>query len=268
MFEALKYYQNLAERFQGQILIVPGMIIIMVGLCIWLAGLRWRKILGAIVGCAFFAVIVLSFTKSGLQTVYVAVLLGAAIGAVADKVIIGIAGTVAAAMIVLVILSVSLPKPQGSVVLPEYSYPMLPEYERNDKPIPTQDAIKLSKEMVSYFGYKAKDNIKTASVVAFAAAIVTLLAAGFAAFAVPRIFIAVVSSSLGSAVIFAGMVLLLFYKGSKPVNCIAEKDRFYIMILASMTIFGALVQLILSPAPKKEIKKEKQEEPETEGKWR
>jgi hypothetical protein len=40
------------------------------------------------------------------------------------------------------------------------------------------------------------------------------------------------------------------------------------MILASMAVFGALVQLILTPAPKKEVKKEKQEEPETEGKWR
>jgi hypothetical protein len=268
MFEALKYYQNLAERFQGQILLVPGMVIVLIGLCIWLAGLRWRKILGAIVGCAFFTVIVLSFTNYGIQTVFVAVVLGAAIGAVADKVIIGIAGTAAAAMIVLVILSATLPKPQDSVFLPEYSYPMLPEYEQNDKPIPNQDAIRLSKEMVSYFGYKATDNIKTASIVAFAAAIVTLLVAGFAALAMPRIFIAVVSSSLGSAVIFAGMVLLLFYKGSKPVNCIAEKDRFYIMILASMTVFGALVQLILSPAPKKEIKKEKEVVPETEGKWR
>jgi hypothetical protein len=267
MFEALKYYQNLAERFQSQILLAPGMVIVLIGLCIWLAGLRWRRILGAIVGCAFFAAIVLSFTNYGLQTVYVAVLLGGAIGAVADKVIIGIAGTAAAAMIVLVILSVSLPKPQDSVILPEYSYPMLPEYEQNDKPIPTQDAIRLSKEMVSYFGYKTMDNIKTASIVAFAAAIVTLLAAGFAAFAMPRIFIAVVSSSLGSAVIFAGMVLLLFYKGSKPINCIAEKDRFYIMILAAMMVFGALVQLILSPVPK-EVKKEKEVVPETEGKWR
>jgi hypothetical protein len=268
MFEALKYYQNLAERFQGQILLAPGMVIVLIGLCIWLAGLRWRKILGAIVGCAFFTAIVLSFINYGPQTVFVAVIAGAAIGTVADKAIIGIAGTAAFAMIVLVILSVTLPKPQDSVFLPEYSYPRLPEYERNDKTIPAQDAIKLSKEMVSYFCYKATDNIKTASVVAFAAAIVTLLVAGFAAFAMPRIFIAVVSSSLGSAVIFAGMVLLLFYKGSKPVNCIAEKDRFYIMVLAAMTVFGALVQLILSPAPKKEVKKEKQEEPETEGKWR
>ena len=119
MFEALKYYQNLAERFQGQILIAPGMVTVLIGLCIWLAGLRWRRILGAIVGCAFFAVIVLGFTKSGIQTVYVAVLVGAAIGAAADKGIIGIAGTAGAAMIVLVILSATLPRGQGSVVLPE-----------------------------------------------------------------------------------------------------------------------------------------------------
>jgi hypothetical protein len=42
------------------------------------------------------------------------------------------------------------------------------------------------------------------------------------------------------------------------------------MILAAMMVFGALVQLILTPAPKKEIKKEKEEiVPEkNEGKWR
>jgi hypothetical protein len=267
MFEAIKYYQNLAERFQSQILIVPGMVIVLIGLCIWLAGLRWRRILGAIVGGIILAAIVLGFSNYGFQAVFAVAFIGAAIGAVADKVVIGIFGTLAAAAIVLVILSVSMPKPQDGVFIPEYAYPQLPEYEQNDKTIPTADAVKLTANMVLYFGYKAIDNIKTASFVAFAATGVTLLVIGIAAFLMPRIFISLVSSSLGSAVIFTGMILLLFYKGSKPVNCIAEKDRFYIMVLASMAVFGALVQLILSPAPKKETKKE-EAVPETEEKWR
>jgi hypothetical protein len=268
MFEALKYYQNLAERFQGQSLIVPGIVILGIGLCIWLAGLRWRKILGAMVGSMFFAAIVIGFTNYGTQTVLIAVFLGAAIGAVADKVIIGLAGATAAAVIVLVILSVTLPKQQGGIHMREYAHPRLPGYEQNDKAILNRDAIRLSKDMVMYSGYKAIDNIKTASIVAFVAAIVTLLAAGFAALIIPRVFIAFVASLLGSAAIFTGMILLLFYKGSNPIDCIAEKDRFYIMILAAMTAFGTLVQLILSPSPKKESKKEKEDAPETKGKWR
>lgn len=266
MFESLIYYQNLAERFQSQILTVPGIIIVIIGLCIWLAGLRWRRILGATVGGAIFAAIVSGFGNYGFQAIFAAIFIGIVFGTVAEKIIIGIFGAAAAAVIVLAILSVSMPRQQGSVFVPEYPYPVLPEYEQNDRVVPATDAIKLTKEMAWYFVYKITENIKSASIVAFAAAGVTLLAVGFAAWRMPRIFFAVVSSLLGSAVIFAGMILLLFYKGSKPVNFIAEKGRFYIMVLVVMTVFGAIVQLVLSPLPAKQVKKE--DVPKNEEKWR
>jgi len=78
--------------------------------------------------------------------------------------------------------------------------------------------------------------------------VIAAAVAGFIAVLVPRMFIAVTASSLGSVIIFAGMVILLFYKVSKPVNYIAEKSHFYAMALTIMIVFGAIVQLVLSPS--------------------
>ena len=43
MLEALEYYQSLAEKFQSQLLTVPGILVVLAGLCVWLAGLRWAE---------------------------------------------------------------------------------------------------------------------------------------------------------------------------------------------------------------------------------
>jgi len=268
MFEALEYYQSLAGKFDSRILTVPGIIVVIVGLCVWLAGLRWRKILGALAGGGFFATVVVSIGSYSTGVVLAVILIGAIVGALIEKVMLGIFGASAAAAIVLVVISANLrarqysdieylnnlKEPTEKDILSERYCPRWPEYEQRDIVINLPQAIDITTQMASYITAKIFDNIKSSSAGAFASAAFVMLAAGFAAFIIPRIFISVVSSSLGSAVIFAGMIMLLFYKASKPVNYIAEKSHFYIMVLAVMIAFGTIVQLVLSPSAAEQIK--------------
>jgi hypothetical protein len=255
MFEAIEYYQSLAEKFDSRILTVPGIIVVILGLCIWLAGLRWRKVLGAIAGGGIFAAAVVCIGSFDVNIVLAVILIGIAVGALIEKITLGIFGTAAAAVIVLVITSANLTAKQYSDtsisqedLLSQHYCPRWPEYEDNDAVINLPQAAEITRKMAWYFTARAIDNIKSSPVSVFAATVIMVAVAGFVAVLVPRMFIAVTASSLGSVIIFAGMVMLLFYKVSKPVNYIAEKSHFYVMALTIMIAFGAMVQLVLSPS--------------------
>lgn len=65
---------------------------------------------------------------------------------------------------------------------------------------------------------------------------------------------------LGTALIFAGMIYLLLYKGSKPADSIIGRPIFYIIVFAAMAAFGTVEQFILyrKPAKKADPKKNKE----------
>ena len=245
MFEAIEYYQSLAEKFDSRILFVPGIVVVVVGLCIWLAGLRWRKVLGAMAGGCFLAGIGLCIGNYGLPVIAAVTLIGIALGALVEKIMLGIFGTALAAAVVITAAS--------TIVEQRYetsnNYPRWLENEADDAVINFPQAIAVTKGTGHYILSGIIENVKS-SLVSVASASTAILITGFAAMMLPRIFIAAVSSSFGSAVIFAGMIMLLFYKGSKPVNFISDKGSYYSMVIFAMIIFGTIVQLVLSPEPK------------------
>ncbi|MHC4187156.1 MAG: hypothetical protein ACYSRQ_03095, partial [Planctomycetota bacterium] len=60
-----------------------------------------------------------------------------------------------------------------------------------------------------------------------------------------RLGSALCCSAMGSVCIFAGMVLLLIFKGSYPITEIGAKPTFYLMVLGGMTAFGTIEQIVL-----------------------
>ncbi|MFA5252658.1 MAG: hypothetical protein WC454_08765 [Phycisphaerae bacterium] len=265
MFESLEYYQSLAEKFDSRILTIPGIVVVIVGLCIWLAGLRWKKVLGALAGGAIFAATVLCIGCFGRGTLLILTVIGFAFGAVAEKATLGVFGAAIASLVVLAVMSAnirareyseseyveSMEEPSEEEILSELYYPTFPEYEYDDVVITTAEAVEITRETGSYLAAKIIDDVKSSNTIAFASALAVLIAAGFAAALVPRLYIAVTASSLGTAIIFAGMIMLLFYRRSEPITSIAEKGRYFAAVFAVMIIFGTIVQLVLSPAAAK-----------------
>lgn len=254
MLEALEYYQSLAQKFQSQLLTGPGIIIVLTGLCVWLAGLRWRRTIGALAGVVIAATGV--FIAGGYsfgfaqdrpaKVVLAACAAGLLAGVIINRIVFGIFGAAIIGLLVIIILT-------GGLTKAEASSPFVsawPEYEQSDAVIDTPTAMKISTQMAEYFIDKTKKTVTSAPMMSVAVAGLAAVIAALVALLAPRWFIAFVSSALGSAVIFAGMIILLFYKGSNPINCIAQRPQFYATAFGAMVIFGTLVQLILSPAAK------------------
>ncbi len=249
MYEVIEYYQSLAAKFDSRMMLVPGMAVVVLGLCIWLAGLRWRKVLGATAGGIVFIAIGLCLGDYGCLMLLVVSVIGMAVGALVEKTTLGIFGVVMSAIFVLIIVSFFC----GSMDV--QNYPRWPQYEEPGVVIGCSQSVEITRTTGAFVLSKMIENIKSASLISIGAAVIAMLIAGFVAVIMPRVFIAFISSSLGSAVIFAGLIMLLFYKGFRLVGYISDKMPFYAILVFVMLVFGAMVQLVLSPSAAEQTQK-------------
>ncbi len=75
-------------------------------------------------------------------------------------------------------------------------------------------------------------------------------------------------SALGVVLIFAGMILLLLYKGAMPVSWINQRVPFCVIASVIMTAFGTIEQLVICRWEKdKRIEKKEVLENNQESKW-
>jgi hypothetical protein len=83
---------------------------------------------------------------------------------------------------------------------------------------------------------------------------------------------ALCSAVLGTLLIFAGMVLLLLYKGAMPVTVIDRKAPFFAAVFGAMIAFGTIEQLVLCPWFEGRRKKRKEAQdaktPRRKNRWR
>jgi hypothetical protein len=272
MFEALVYYQGLAQKFQSQLLIGTGIAVVLVGLCIWLAGLRFRCIVSAIVGAVIAAAGVSAFGDYPVKILLATSAVGIIVGAIAGRFMLGIFAAIVCGLLVITVVSGRLQSAEAGgveffdannvnpnkVVADDFvsssAYPTWPQYQQSGIVILVPAAMDITVKMFAHIISLAKKTILSAGVAAYGGAAAAVLVVVFFCFVMSRLFVAVISAGLGSAVIFAGMIILLFYKGSEPINLIAAKPQFYGIAFGAMTAFGTIMQLLLSPAKLKIIK--------------
>ncbi|MCD4831863.1 MAG: hypothetical protein K8R02_08700 [Anaerohalosphaeraceae bacterium] len=272
MLEALEYYQSLAQKFQTQLLTAPGVLLVLIGLSVWLAGLRWRWLLGALAGATMAIVGVFALGAEGLFAVTVAVAVGFAAGLLMDKIVLGIFGTIFAAGIVLLFFACDNSPPaaefysgsghdSNTVVaedfITQYPYPTWPQYHATTETIASPMAVEITIEMARYFVENSKKGLTLCGSGSFACAGFAAIIMTVIAMATARLFISLMSSAIGTTIIFVGMTMLLFYKGSAPITLISQRPTLYSVVFLVMIIFGAVVQLVLSPPSHKTIKTHK-----------
>jgi hypothetical protein len=104
-----------------------------------------------------------------------------------------------------------------------------------------------------------------------AALAVIFIAAGFFQW---RFTSALCCAALGTMLVFAGMILLLLYKGAAPVSRLCLNQTFYLGVFAAMTAFGTIEQLLLCQGikekltGKKETNKDRKEPEKISTAWR
>ncbi|HUT28896.1 MAG TPA: hypothetical protein VMX13_03805 [Sedimentisphaerales bacterium] len=222
-------------------LIPAGIVAVLLGLFIWLGGLGFRKALAVIVGAVGGLLCALLFAGKHPSHLVLAAAAGIAVALIFEKIFLTL---LAAALLgVAAIVAFAYFHDVGDTVSLRHTLSQLPPL---------------------------------AWIAAAGLAALCILAGFF----IWRFVSALACSILGTMLVFAGMILLLTYKGAEPLKSIAGRAPLYAAVFGVMVAFGAAVQLLLCPRCKKikmtKIEPKKQDpqptpEPEAEQKrlnWR
>jgi len=268
MFEFIQHFEQIAARFRPVVLIAPGLAAVLLGLFIWLGGLRFRRfiavVVGAVIGgvCGFFA------AGRNVTAALVSTGVGAGLGAIFKKIFIIIltaAITVFAGFAVL-----NRPAIENADSLKQFPDCWIPD---DTGYFDIRQAVEITTGYAATAGDALRQVCSQMSLRNWAI-IAAIGAASIAAgFFLWRIISAFCCAVVGTTLIFAGMILLLLYKGSEPLSRIYNGGWFYAAIFAAMTGFGTIEQLLFHQPALRKVKadsrsdKQKSETPEKTN-WR
>ncbi len=259
MFEIARQLEQAAVCFNPVVLIVPGLATVLLGLFVWLGGLGFRKVLVAIVGAASGGIC--GFFISGQNIVPAAISAGlaAVVAVVLERIFIAIlAGVLAAILGFAVLAGPYIANAGGAASV---------EWDKTQK-LSTQQSVERVEVYIARFAAETEQIFSRMLI--YERAIIAVLAVIFlaAGFFLQRLTSAFCCAALGTILIFAGMILLLLYKGAAPVSRICQNQLYYLGVFAAMTAFGMAEQLLLCERIKEKLTGRKQKskngrEPET-----
>jgi len=252
-------FEQASWQLSPIVLIGSGLFFVLAGLFIWLGGLGLARALMAVLGAAVGAVV--GFFLLG-GTVVSAVLLGTAsafIGMIFKRVFISI---LAAAVIAVIVISYFGLPDFSAFKNKSFNPPVVKTYDR-------QFGVRISLGRIRIYSGELEKQAKTfVSRIPVAGWIVTALAVAVIV-AVGLYFSNFVSAfccaAFGAVFIFAGLTLLLLYKGSFPISHINSRPGLYLAIFGAMVVFGTAEQLLLCrKTNKKNADKNKRESDESQ----
>jgi hypothetical protein len=253
MLEIAQNFEQMAADFSPAALIGAGLVCVVAGLFIWLGGLGYSRLLALVVGA--ITVGVCTFFGTG-QNIILTVILA----------------TVAAVIAIVLKKTFMIVLTAGLVfvlALAVFIYPHLGQSEKssliNSYRVENETAslsFDQTAKTVKAYAADVYSEIKRAcsQMPAYNWAIIALLAVAFAAVGLFlwHLTSALCCAALGTLLIFAGMILLLLYKGAQPISAISQKETFYVTVFIAMTAAGTIEQLLLCRrAGEKSVSKKK-----------
>lgn len=248
MLETFQNFEQTAGQLSPVILTVPGIILVLAGLFVWLGGLGFRKVMVVIIGavaggaCGFF------MTGANIILTTFSACAGTVVAIIFEKVFITIMAVCLAVALGFAVLAgayIESPYPGQAVQVQDGTEPV---------------GVKQSLEIIEAYTANFFGGIKWAcrEVPAYGWAVMTMLAVlfGLSGFFLWRLTSVLYCSAFGTVLVFGGMVLLLLYKGAEPISRIGANGSFYGGIFAAMTGFGTIEQLLLCAGAGKKEKKE------------
>jgi hypothetical protein len=245
MFEIFQNFEQMTGRFSPWILIASGVVFLLLGLCIWIAGHSLRNILISLVGLAGGIVVGLYVVGRNIFSALLSGALLALIALIFEKVLVVLLAAALAATITFTILAEPYFVQTETVEI------------QNDisEQIRTIGPDEILQELKT-FGLDAGEKIKQAGskIPVYILAIIAVPAVIFliCGVALWRFTSALFFSVTGTMVIFLGMILLLLYKGTEPVSYVRGKPLIFAAVLVVMAAFGTIIQLLLCKDSKKE----------------
>jgi hypothetical protein len=236
MFEIARNFEQVAARFNAIVLIGVGLADVLLGLFVWLGGLDFRKLLVAVIGAVSGGLCGFFIVGQNVASAVILAGLAAFVAIVFEKTFITILAALLAAVFCFAVLA-------GPYI-----------------------------EGVDNFNTSIKQACLQMPVSNWA-----IIAASAAIFIVTGIFLwrltsALCCAALGTIFIFAGMILLLLYKGAEPISYIGRRTSLYTAVFVAMIVLGTIEQLLLCGyhrrRPVKKTNKTELEPDKTAPNWR
>lgn len=270
MLEIALNFEQFSTRFDPLVLAGTGLICVVVGLFLWLGGLGHRKILAAVAGavsggvCGLFVV--------GGNTVLIAGL--AAIACIVAVVFERFFLAVLAACLAAIFVFAFLARPYVGEELGYSKQDTVYDTQSMDEPLSVRQTVEIVKDSAADFFEQLKyiySQMPAYNWAIIAVLVVIVMAAGIFLWSLTS---ALCCAVLGTQLIFCGMILLLLYKGAKPISSVSQKQSFYFSVFLAMVAFGTGVQLLLcrreriKHKAKRQTDKDEQEHKEKFRDWR
>lgn len=250
MFEFLKQLQETAFVLSPFVLAGAGFALVWLGLCLWLGGLRWLKFLAGLVGAGTGYATAMALAGPQQMILTIAAVAAGLICMVLSRTAVVIIGATLAALIAAMVLA----------------KPVLGEARTwSDMPRPQAEAPGLTESISTletcgqYAVQKVRQTLKREGSVVYTASCIAGLAVLGIGFALPRGVCALTCAILGTTAIALGLLLLLCYKGAKPMDYVLGRQTMFWIIALMMIGFGMLVNLALCPSRLKKASPEKKQ---------
>ncbi|UCD50364.1 MAG: hypothetical protein JSW27_22910 [Phycisphaerales bacterium] len=239
MVEILKSFEQVAVRLSPIVLVLPGLASAALGLFIWLGGLGFRLLLLALMGALTGAFCSLWIVGQNPAAMVLLGLLGTAVAVVFQRFF------TAALLGGLVGIAVFLMVAWPSLAVLEKTLVGRPEAEDSTAALSVEESL----DMIRVYTLDVTDAIERGGTqleasrwAVVAATVLTLLLVGLL---FRHAGAALTCAILGTEMIFAGLILLLLFKGSRPVARIEARAPFFGLVFVAMVVFGTLEQWIL-----------------------
>lgn len=260
MLEILQNFEQTAARFSPVVLIWPGLAAVLVGLFIWLGGLGLRRLLVAATGAAGGGICGFFIVGRNITTAIILAAVAAVIAIIFERLFIAILTAALAAVFTFAVLAGPYIKNSQEVV-PTNSSGM----PAQGPALSVRESIEKAKVYAADVGEKIKQACSQMPVHNLLILLVLVLIFVVAGFLLWHLASALCCSVVGTLLIFAGMILLLLYKGSMPISSICSKPPFYGGVFAAMTVFGTIEQLVLCQRAKRKSVRRQEANKDDEG---
>jgi hypothetical protein len=243
MTDFLRNFENTASALAPMVLLVVGFVLVWLGLCLWLGGLRWLKFFAGFAAASIGYAIAYFLTDRQFYF-----LVGAAVAAVLLAICFEkTTGVLLAAVLVAGAVNLVLVWPTLTNPKAWQNPPVVTPPASGQEDVVTQSLAVLENYAV-WVGqnvYQAAKSLGGMNWVVYGVVILAVVGLGLL---IPRGICALLCVILGAAWIGVGMFFLLLYKGSKPADIFLANPGLFGIIGGSMILFGVLINLAIAPA--------------------
>jgi hypothetical protein len=254
MLEILKNFEQVAARFSPILLIGAGIVTIIVGLFIWLGGLGLRKALLAIVGLVSGGTIGYFIISQNVILAGISALVALLIIMIFQRVFVAMLCALLTTFFCFCILARSNLNEANVATIAGHNKVL-----HQSSTIGVSDSIEIIKTYIVNLAEEAKQIFTKMPIQNWIIMAVLALALLVVGFFLWQVAFALCCASLGTMLVFTGLILLLIYKGSAPISRVSDRASFYGLVFVAMVGFGTLVQLLLCLRYAREQVKAKQQ---------